>query len=92
MFQEKELEPGIYVSQKSICRDLGLSRSTIFRVIQKYKSTYKTEIIPGKYETILGSCVFEKNIFITWFKSIYIVQVIRKPPVDLFSKQKLNHF
>ncbi|MEK0419743.1 MAG: hypothetical protein RIQ65_438, partial [Pseudomonadota bacterium] len=42
----------IFVSLKSICNELGVSRSTIFRVINTYKLKYKTEIVPGKHLTI----------------------------------------
>jgi hypothetical protein len=92
MKQDKELKTGIYVSQKTICRDLGISRSTIFRVIQKYKKIHNTNIVPGKHETILGSYVFEKSIFIDWFKSIYLVSNVNNSPTNLFSNQKLNNF
>jgi hypothetical protein len=80
----------IFVSLKSICNELGVSRSTIFRVINTYKLKYKTEIVPGKHLTILGSYVFEKNIFIEWFRSIYVVPIKNIKPVDLFKHQKLS--
>jgi hypothetical protein len=80
----------IFASLKSICNELGVSRSTIFRVINAYKLKYKTEIVPGKHLTILGSYVFEKNIFIEWFRSIYVVPIKNIKPVDLFKHQKLS--
>lgn len=92
MLKIEKLNTGIFVSLKSISRDLGVSRSTIFRVIQKYKKIHNTNIIPGKHETILGSYVFEKSIFIDWFKSIYLVSNITNSPVNLFANQKLNNF
>lgn len=92
MKQDKELKTGIYVSQKTICRDLGISRSTIFRVIRKYKKAHNTNVVPGKHETILGSYVFEKSIFVDWFKSIYLVSNINKSQTNIFSNQKLNTF
>ena len=82
----------IFVSLKSICNELGVSRSTIFRVINAYKLKYKTEIVPGKHLTILGSYVFEKDLFIEWFRSIYVVPFKNIKPVDLFKHQKLTKF
>jgi len=79
----------IFVGLKSICNELGVSRSTIFRVISTYKLKYKTEIVPGKHLTILGSYVFEKTLFIEWFRNIYVVPIKKIKPVDLF-KQKNN--
>ena len=78
----------IFASLKSICNELGVSRSTIFRVINAYKLKYKTETIPGKHLTILGSYVFERNLFIEWFRSIYVVPIKKIKPVDLFKHQK----
>jgi hypothetical protein len=80
----------IFASLKSICNELGVSRSTIFRVINAYKLKYKTEIVPGKHLTILGSYVFEKTLFIEWFRSIYVVPIKNIKPVDLFKHQKLS--
>jgi len=85
-----ELEQPIFVSLKSICRELGISRSTIFRVIKNYKLKFKTEIIPGRHLTVLGSHVFEKTVFIDWFRSIFIVSAKITKPVDLFKYQKLT--
>jgi len=82
----------IFVSLKFICNELGVSRSTIFRVINAYKLKYKTEIVPGKHLTILGSYVFEKDLFIEWFRSIYVVPFENIKPVDLFKHQKLTKF
>jgi hypothetical protein len=91
MIKIEKTNSGIFVSLKSISRDLGVSRSTIFRVIQKYKKTHNTSIVPGKHKTILGSYVFEKSIFIDWFKSTYIVSNITNSPVNLIVNKKLNN-
>ena len=85
-----EIEQPIFVSLKSICRELGISRSTIFRVIKNYKLKFKTEIIPVRHLTVLGSHVFEKTVFIDWFRSIFIVPAKIAKPVDLFLHQKLT--
>ena len=85
-----EIEQPIFVSLKSICRELGISRSTIFRVIKNYKLKFKTEIIPGRHLTVLGSHVFEKTVFIDWFRSIFIVSTKIVKPLDLFAHQKLS--
>lgn len=79
----------IFVGLKSICNELGVSRSTVFRVINAYKHKFKTEAVPGKHLTILGSYAFEKTLFIEWFRSIYIVPLKNIKPVDLFNNQKL---
>ena len=80
----------IYVSLKSICNELGVSRSTVFRVINAYKLKFKTEAVPGKHLTILGSYAFEKSLFIEWFRSIYLVPIKTIKPVDLFKHQRLS--
>lgn len=85
-----EKKSPIFVSLKSICNELGVSRSTVFRVINAYKLKFKTETIPGKHLTILGSHVFEKTLFIEWFRSIYIVPSKNIEPIDLFKHQKLT--
>jgi len=85
-----EKKTPIFVSLKSICNELGVSRSTVFRVINAYKLKFKTETIPGKHLTILGSHVFEKTLFIEWFRSIYIVPSKNIEPIDLFKHQKLT--
>ncbi len=85
-----EKKSPIFVSLKSICNELGISRSTIFRIINAYKLKFKTEVIPGKHLTILGSYVFEKTSFIEWFRSIYIVPSKNIKPIDLFKHQKLT--
>jgi hypothetical protein len=38
----------------------------------------------------LGSYVFEKALFIEWFRSIYVVPIKNIKPVDLFKHQKLS--
>lgn len=85
-----EKKSPIFVSLKSICNELGVSRSTVFRVINAYKIKFKTETIPGKHLTILGSYAFEKSLFIEWFRSIYVVPIKTIKPVDLFKHQKLS--
>ena len=85
-----EKKSPIYVSLKSICNELGVSRSTVFRVINAYKLKFKTEAVPGKHLTILGSYVFEKTLFIEWFRSIYVVPIKNIKPVDLFKHQKIQ--
>jgi len=79
----------IFISLKSICNELGVSRSTVFRVINAYKLKFKTEAVPGKHLTILGSYAFEKALFIGWFRSIYIIPSKNIKPIDLFKHQKL---
>lgn len=91
MFKLESQNTKIFVGLKSISRDLGISRSTIFRVLKKYKKTHNTSIVPGKHKTILGSYVFEKSIFIDWFKSIYIVTNITNSPANLIVNKKLNN-
>jgi hypothetical protein len=85
-----EKKTPIFVSLKSICNELGVSRSTVFRVINAYKLKFKTETIPGKHLTILGSHIFEKTVFIEWFRSIFIISAKITKPVDLFKHQKLS--
>lgn len=85
-----EKKSPIYVSLKSICNELGVSRSTVFRVINAYKLKFKTEAVPGKHLTILGSYAFEKSLFIEWFRSIYLVPIKTIKPVDLFKHQRLS--
>jgi len=85
-----EKKSPIYVSLKSICNELGVSRSTVFRVINAYKLKFKTEAVPGKHLTILGSYVFEKTLFIEWFRSIYVVPIKNIKPVDLFKHQRIS--
>lgn len=85
-----EKKSPIYVSLKSICNELGVSRSTVFRVINAYKLKFKTEVVPGKHLTILGSYAFEKSLFIEWFRSIYLVPIKTIKPVDLFKHQRLS--
>ncbi len=85
-----EKKSPIYVSLKSICNELGVSRSTVFRVINAYKLKFKTEAVPGKHLTILGSYVFEKTLFIEWFRSIYVVPIKNIKPVDLFKHQRIQ--
>lgn len=85
-----EKKSPIYVSLKSICNELGVSRSTVFRVINAYKLKFKTEVVPGKHLTILGSYAFEKGLFIEWFRSIYVVPIKTIKPVDFFKHQRLS--